>query len=50
MLQAARRTPRRQVRELGTRPAAFAAAQVVVLLLLGLSWIEDLFTRGSPPR
>ncbi|MEU0690672.1 MFS transporter [Streptomyces uncialis] len=45
VLEAAPRTPRRQVRELGTRLAAFAAAQVV-LLLLGPSWIEDLFTQG----
>ncbi|MGW1978181.1 MFS transporter [Streptomyces sp. NPDC001889] len=39
------RTPRRRVRELGARLAVFAAAQLV-LLLLGLSWIEDLFTEG----
>ncbi|MFI5940776.1 MFS transporter [Streptomyces uncialis] len=43
--EASPRTPRRQVRELGARLAVFAAAQVA-LLLLGLSWIEDLFTKG----
>lgn len=43
--EAAPRTPRRQIRELGARLAAFAAAQAV-LPFLGLSWIEDLFTQG----
>lgn len=47
--EAAPKAPRRPVRELGARLAAFAVAQVV-LLILGLSWIGDLVAEGFTTR